>query len=246
MVWMGMIALVATLLPGPGGWRWPLRPEPPSVLRGFDPPAHPWEAGHRGVDLATAPGRRVYAAGPGRVSFARDLAGRGVVTVVHGRLRTTYLPVRSSVREGRQVAAGTPIGVVEDVLGHCGATPCLHWGLREGEEYHDPLTLLGLGPVRLLPWWEHEPDGSDGPNGPGGFDEPVGPGGQVGPSEPEDLGGPDGHGGGLGGLGGGLAAGGSGTVESGAISLPLYGAGPPYGPIPPYGTAPPPYGPRPR
>lgn len=159
MMWMGMgmIALVTALLPGQVAWRWPLRPEPPSVLRGFDPPAHPWEAGHRGVDLATSAGRRVYAAGPGRVSFARDLAGRGVVTIVHGRLRTTYLPVRASVPEGRRVEAGTPIGVVENVLGHCGATPCLHWGLREGETYYDPLTLLGLGPARLLPWWGQEP-----------------------------------------------------------------------------------------
>jgi Peptidase family M23 len=226
MVWMGMIALVAALLPGPVGWRWPLRPAPPSVLRGFDPPAHPWEAGHRGVDLATAPGRRVYAAGPGRVSFARDLAGRGVVTVVHGRLRTTYLPVRPSVREGQRVAAGTPIGVVEDVLGHCGATPCLHWGLREGETYHDPLTLLGLGPVRLLPWWGREPPmderaGSDEPHGWDRWDRSDG----------------------WSGLGRGPEASDRATVEPGPISVPLYGAGPPYGPIPPEGPVPPPYGP---
>jgi hypothetical protein len=28
---------------------------------------------------------------------------------------------------------------------------CLHWGLRSGALYLDPLILLGLGPVRLLP-----------------------------------------------------------------------------------------------
>jgi hypothetical protein len=76
-----------------------------------------------------------------------------VVTVIHGRLRTTYLPVRPSVRAGQVVAAGARIGVVEDVLGHCGQSSCLHWGLREGAAYLDPLTLLGRGPVRLLPWW---------------------------------------------------------------------------------------------
>ncbi|MCO6011104.1 hypothetical protein NE236_39730, partial [Actinoallomurus purpureus] len=37
-------------------WQWPLRPRPP-VVRRFDPPTHPWEAGHRGVDLAAPPGR---------------------------------------------------------------------------------------------------------------------------------------------------------------------------------------------
>jgi murein DD-endopeptidase MepM/ murein hydrolase activator NlpD len=136
-------------------WQWPLRPPPP-VVRRFDPPAHPWEAGHRGVDLAASPGRPVFAAGPGRVTFARDLAGRGVVTITHGALRTTYLPVRPTVRPGQIVAAAARIGVVEDVLGHCGPQSCLHWGLLRGDSYLDPLWLLGLGPVRLLPWW-HSP-----------------------------------------------------------------------------------------
>jgi murein DD-endopeptidase MepM/ murein hydrolase activator NlpD len=150
--------VVTALLPVPrdhGGevaWRWPLRPVP-RVLRPFDPPAHPWEAGHRGVDLAARPGQAVYAAGPGRVGFARDLAGRGVVTVIHGRLRTTYLPVRAVVRPGSPVRAGTRIGVVEGSVGHCGPVPCLHWGLRRGFAYLDPLALVGQGAVRLLPWW---------------------------------------------------------------------------------------------
>jgi hypothetical protein len=135
----------------PAPWQWPLWPA--RVIRPFDPPEHPWSAGHRGVDLATSFRAPVYAAGPGRVGFARDLAGRGVVTVIHGTLRTTYMPVRPSVREGQTVRAGARIGVVEDVLGHCGRLPCLHWGLRRGTEYLDPLSLLGRGPVRLLPWW---------------------------------------------------------------------------------------------
>jgi murein DD-endopeptidase MepM/ murein hydrolase activator NlpD len=151
-----MNALLVLLAAPDPGWQWPLRPPPP-VVRAFDPPAHPWEAGHRGVDLATRRGRPVYAAGPGRVGFARDLAGRGVVTVVHGRLRTTYLPVRPSVRPGQRVNAGARIGVVEDVLGHCGQSPCLHWGLRDGLTYLDPLLLVGRAPVRLLPWWQPGP-----------------------------------------------------------------------------------------
>ncbi|MCO6011702.1 hypothetical protein NE236_42830, partial [Actinoallomurus purpureus] len=82
-----------------------------------------------------------------------DLAGRGVVTITHGPVRTTYLPVRPSVLAGQTVAAGARIGVVEAVLGHCGQESCLHWGLLRGDAYLDPLSLLGLGPVRLLPWW---------------------------------------------------------------------------------------------
>jgi hypothetical protein len=169
MVWTGAIFLVTALFsafptPEPGGpaWQWPLRPQP-VILRPFDPPAHPWEAGHRGTDLAARPGQPVYAAGPGRVGFAQDLAGRGVITVIHGRSRTTYLPVRPSVHAGQVVAAGARIGVVEEILGHCGQSTCLHWGLRQGVDYFDPLTLLGLGPVRLLPWWHDLPEQAEPP-----------------------------------------------------------------------------------
>lgn len=136
--------------PGPGAWRWPLTPTP-RVVRGYDPPPRPWLSGHRGVDLAARPGQPLFAAGAGRVGYVGRLAGRGVVTVVHGALRTSYLPVRPAVRPGQRVAAGQRLGVVEDVRGHCGQMLCLHWGLRRGLTYLDPLSLLGRGPVRLLP-----------------------------------------------------------------------------------------------
>ncbi len=134
-----------------GRFRWPL-PGPPRVARGFDPPPQPWMSGHRGVDLAGAPGAQVRSAGAGTVLFAGSVAGRPVLTVGHhDGLRTTYEPVRSRVTAGTRVDAGTPIG---DLLaGHpgCADAACLHWGLRRGAEYLDPLALLGLGRVRLLP-----------------------------------------------------------------------------------------------
>jgi murein DD-endopeptidase MepM/ murein hydrolase activator NlpD len=80
------------------------------------------------------------------------VAGRGVVSVQHGNgLRTTYEPVEPAVRAGAVVAAGEPIGLL--MAGHagCPAAACLHWGLRDGEVYLDPLALLGFGRVRLLP-----------------------------------------------------------------------------------------------
>jgi murein DD-endopeptidase MepM/ murein hydrolase activator NlpD len=147
-----IVALLPILGPHKTRWQWPLRPRP-TVLRAFDPPPQPWAPGHRGVDLLAHPGQPVYAAGSGRVGFAGELAGQGVVTVVHGTLRTTYLPVRPSVRTGQEVSAGGRIGVVEDVPRHCQQSSCLHWGLLRGVSYLDPLTLLGLGAVRLLPWW---------------------------------------------------------------------------------------------
>ncbi|MBU8859404.1 M23 family metallopeptidase [Micromonospora sp. WMMB482] len=137
---------------GPDGrFRWPL-PGAPRMVRRFDPPPQPWLSGHRGVDLAAAPGASVLAAGAGIVLFAGTVAGRPVLTVGHsGGLRTTYEPVRSRLTAGTPVEAGTPVG---DLLaGHpgCAEAACLHWGLRRDTEYLDPLALLGLGRVRLLP-----------------------------------------------------------------------------------------------
>src|SRR3954468_3215546 len=85
----------------PGPWQWPLAGGP-TVVRPFAPPAARYGAGHRGVDLAAAAGTPVPAAGAGVVGYAGLLAGRGVVTVVHGSLRTTYEPVAALVRTGQR------------------------------------------------------------------------------------------------------------------------------------------------
>ena len=128
-------------------WSWPLA-GPPAVVRGFDPPASTYGVGHRGVDLRGAPAAQVRTAGAGRVSYAGLLAGRGVVVVVHGALRTTYEPVTAQVRVGQRVGAGQVLGRLGP--GHC-APACLHWGLLRGSTYLDPLLLLGPTRVRLLP-----------------------------------------------------------------------------------------------
>ncbi len=148
---MLVLLVLAVGRPAPAaaaGWSWPL-PGTPTVLRGFQPPATSYAAGHRGVDLAAPAGTPVLAAGDGVVGFAGLLAGRGVVTVVHGALRTTYQPVTSTVRAGQQVATGALLGRLTAGV-HCTST-CLHWGLLRGTTYLDPLSLLGAGPVRLLP-----------------------------------------------------------------------------------------------
>jgi hypothetical protein len=160
-----LTCMIAVGTPGLDAWRWPLGPPAPHVVRGFSPPASPWGAGHRGVDLAARPGQPVYAAAPGRVSYADDLAGRGVVAIDHGVLRTTYLPVRPSVHVGGEVALGTRIGVLQGGLLHCPVT-CLHWGLRRGALYLDPLNLVQRQ-VRLLPQWQRpSPSASPRPHEP--------------------------------------------------------------------------------
>ncbi|WP_218040228.1 murein hydrolase activator EnvC [Actinomadura sp. WMMB 499] len=179
---MSLLTLLLTCVitagaPGADAWRWPLGPPAPQVLRGFSPPASPWGAGHRGVDLTARPGQPVRAAGPGRVSFADRLAGRGIVAITHGRLRTTYLPVRPSVRVGVRVAAGTVIGRVEPGRSHC-RTTCLHWGLRSGDTYLNPIDLVRRQ-IRLLPLWSPSPAPSPSSSpSPAGRDEsaPAEPG----------------------------------------------------------------------
>jgi murein DD-endopeptidase MepM/ murein hydrolase activator NlpD len=122
------------------------------VVRRFDPPPQPWLAGHRGVDLSAGPSVVVRAAGAGTVVYAGIIAGRGVVSVAHpGGFRTTYEPVTSTLHAGDPVGAGAVLGWLAPDHPGCPAAACLHWGLRQGDRYLDPLALLGLGRVRLLP-----------------------------------------------------------------------------------------------
>ena len=133
-----------------GPWSWPLAGAH-KVSRPFAAPLTTYGRGHRGADLPAAPGAQVLAAGAGRVSYAGLLAGRGVVVVVHGALRTTYEPVTATVPVGALVSAGERVGVLEAAHAGCRREACLHWGLRRGEEYLDPVRLVERGPVRLLP-----------------------------------------------------------------------------------------------
>ena len=131
---------------------WPLQPVP-TVSRPFQPPSRPYGPGHRGADLVGTEGQEVLSAGAGVVVYAAPLADRGVVSVDHADgLRTTYEPVAAGVRAGQIVARGEVLGTL--TAGHegCPAPACLHWGLRRGREYLDPLLLVRPAHVRLLPW----------------------------------------------------------------------------------------------
>ncbi len=133
-----------------GRWRPPVQPV--RLVAAFDRPAHNWLPGHRGIDLRTEPGQAVRAAGAGRVSYAGGLAGRGVVVVDHGSVRTTYEPVEPSVLVGEWVDAGQVIGIIGTGTGHCGDGDCLHLGLRRARVYLDPRLALGGAHPRLVPW----------------------------------------------------------------------------------------------
>ncbi|MGH9041346.1 MAG: murein hydrolase activator EnvC family protein [Acidimicrobiia bacterium] len=123
------------------------------VTRPFDPPAKPWDPGHRGVDYRVPPGTPVRSAAGGIVSFAGDVAGGLFVTVDHpGALQTSYAYLsRVDVFPGQNVE-GT------DVIGLSGGTgpghgpDIVHFGVRRAGHYVDPALMSGpLLRVRLAP-----------------------------------------------------------------------------------------------
>ncbi|KSU72715.1 Peptidase family M23 [Pseudarthrobacter enclensis] len=140
-----------SVAPATPSWRWPLAPRPP-VVRSFDPPPKPWLSGHRGVDLGM-PGSETAVLSPtaGTVSFVGVVVDRPVITIDHGGgLRSSFEPVESSLAAGSTVAAGQTIGTA--LPGHCPDPGCVHWGVRQGDDYVNPLQfILDLRPSVLLP-----------------------------------------------------------------------------------------------
>lgn len=128
----------------PPAWTLPV---PGPALSSFDPPKQPWLAGHRGIDLVAEPGDPVRSVASGVVAFAGTVAGRGVISVQHGQVRSTYEPVTPAVAVGDHVVSGERLGLVAGSAHEgCG---CLHLGARRGVDYIDPWTLL-RSPSRLV------------------------------------------------------------------------------------------------
>lgn len=154
--WSALLAalcLVSFSSPAQAGnsWVWPM--DPHQLSAGFDRPARNWLPGHRGVDLAGQMGDEVRAAGTGTIIFAGLVAGKSVVVIKHGAIRTTYEPVVASVMLGARVRAGEVIGTLQPGASHCASATsvtCLHWGLIRGATYLNPLSLVQKR-VRLLP-----------------------------------------------------------------------------------------------
>ncbi|MCB0917077.1 MAG: M23 family metallopeptidase [Actinobacteria bacterium] len=140
--------------PAPSGTPGPL--DHNRVIAEFAAPEPDWLPGHRGLDLAADLGDTVITPRAGWVVHAGAVAGTGVVVIRHGRLRATYQSVAPSVRTGQYVGAGSVLGEVSragerNSSAHC--TPgCIHWGLKDGEQYLDPRILIdALSDVALVP-----------------------------------------------------------------------------------------------
>lgn len=129
-------------------WAWPVQPRP-EVTRIFDL-EHRYSAGHRGIDLGVPAGTAVYAPDDGTVHFVGWVVDRPLLSVQHANgIRSTFEPVDAVVSEGDSVARGELIGHVAETPTHEPAGG-LHLGARLGDDYLDPLALLGEVPRAIL------------------------------------------------------------------------------------------------
>jgi hypothetical protein len=113
------------------------------VVRPFQEPVATYGAGHRGVDFAAPSGAPVRAANDGVVSFAGTVAGTLHVVIAHdGGIRTSYSFLsRADVRVGQRVRRGQVVGAAGG-SGDGHAAGVLHFGVRVGERYVDPMLLF--------------------------------------------------------------------------------------------------------
>ncbi|MBR6404305.1 MAG: peptidoglycan DD-metalloendopeptidase family protein [Eubacterium sp.] len=128
-----------------GAFTWPL-PGCYTLTDTFGPREVPTPGAssfHHGVDIAGDEGLPIVAAADGVVSFTGYFgAGGNTVIIDHGDgMSTLYMHMSAfGISEGANVTAGTVIGYV----GSTGAStgPHLHFGIRIGGEYYDPLGYL--------------------------------------------------------------------------------------------------------
>ena len=133
---------------------WPIALQdelPPEIVRPFDPPERPWLAGHRGVDLAASPGRRLLAPAEGVLAFAGLVGGKSVVSVRHGTFTSTFEPARTQLSVGSRLERGQPFATVQGHSDHCDGV-CVHWGVKQGpNDYLDPAARTESRTVILKP-----------------------------------------------------------------------------------------------
>ena len=117
------------------------------IERSFEGPDSRWGPGHRGIDYAVPSGAWVRSAAAGTISFAGRVPGGFAVTVGHGiELETTYSILSEvAVEEGDVVGEGAWLGRTR--YAHPGGGHALHFGLKLGGRYVDP--MLHLGPLDI-------------------------------------------------------------------------------------------------
>jgi murein DD-endopeptidase MepM/ murein hydrolase activator NlpD len=129
-------------------------PVPGPIFDGWRPPATPYGAGNRGIDLWAAPGEAVVAVADGRVTFAGQVGGRWFVVTEHphpsqvsGATGTATVRITLGFVAAVHVATGAMVRVGQLVATAAGP---VHVGLRRGEAYLDPRPLFATVRVRLV------------------------------------------------------------------------------------------------
>lgn len=120
-------------------------PVPGQVVAGYAPTGR--YSGHWGIDFDVPTGTVVRAVSSGVVSFAGTVAGNRTITIDHGGgLLTSYsfLDERWAHR-GVNIASGQALGT--SGLAHDAGG--LHFSVRIGGAYVNPLPLLACRPVAL-------------------------------------------------------------------------------------------------
>lgn len=134
-------AILATLAVPVSAYVAPVRAP---IVDFFRAPDQPYGPGNRGIDYATETGTPVRASASGVVTFAGAVGAVLFVVIAHDDgLRTTYGHLQSlTVVVGQRVETGDVVGEARDRL---------HFGIRRGDTYLDPLSVLGRGRAHLVP-----------------------------------------------------------------------------------------------
>lgn len=134
------------------GWIKPIKSG--KLIKEFDPPDEKWLAGHRGVDYLSEENETIYAPANGTISFSGVVANKPVVTIDHGVLKSTFEPAISDKKVGQEVKKGEEFANVsfgsDKSNSHCSIEKCLHWGVKNGDNYVNPLSKLNCCPIILV------------------------------------------------------------------------------------------------
>lgn len=128
-------------------WQWPLD-GPRTVPTVFVAPPTPYGRGHRGVDMRFSDAV-VHAPDDGVVTFVGQVAGRGVITIGYSNgLKSSIEPVTSTLHAGDRVSRGMEIARAE--RGHATCPECVHFGVRRGDVYINPMLCFEAVPWSVL------------------------------------------------------------------------------------------------
>ncbi|MCB0975404.1 MAG: M23 family metallopeptidase [Actinobacteria bacterium] len=114
-----------------------------SIVRDFAPPPHRYGAGHRGIKVAVEDGALIHATQSGSVRFVGMVAGTPWVSLqqADGTIATFGGVSGVGLSAGELVSVGDVVAAAQSSI--------VHVGLRSGEDYLDPIGLLGGTPATI-------------------------------------------------------------------------------------------------